>query len=56
MTSIEKGILDNIILNYDPVVLNKVILLFEGNYFENKWKLAKIIKNDIVQVHYSIVK
>lgn len=30
----------------------------KGNYFENKLKLEKIIKekDDIVQVHYSIVK
>ena len=54
----EKGIVDNIILNYNPYVLNKGIPLFEGNYFENKLKLEKIIKEkeDIVQVHYSIVK
>ena len=54
----EKGIVDNIILNYNPFVLNKGIPLFEGNYFENKLKLEKIIKekDDIVQIHYSIVK
>ena len=54
----EKGIVDNIILNYNPFILNKGIPLFEGNYFENKLKLEKIIKEkeDIVQVHYSIVK
>lgn len=54
----ERGIVDNIILNYNPYVLNKGIPLFEGNYFENKLKLEKIIKEkeDIVQVHYSIVK
>ncbi len=54
----EKGIVDNIILNYNPYVLNKGIPIFEGNYFENKLKLEKIIKEkeDIVQVHYSIIK
>ena len=54
----EKGIVDNIILNYNPFILNKGIPLFEGNYFENKLKLEKIIKEkeDIVQVHYSIIK
>lgn len=54
----EKGIVDEIILNYNPFVLNKGIPLFKGNYFENKLKLEKIIKekDDIVQVHYSIVK
>ncbi len=32
--------------------------LFKGNYFENKLKLEKIVKEkeDIVQVHYSVVK
>ena len=29
-------IVDNIILNYNPFVLNKGIPLFKGNYFENK--------------------
>lgn len=54
----EKGIVDNIILNYNPFVLNKGIPLFTGNYFENKLKLEKVIKekDDIVQVHYSVIK
>ena len=52
------GQVDNIILNYNPFVLNKGIPLFKGNYFENKLKLEKIVKekDDIVQVHYSVVK
>lgn len=54
----EKGIVDNIILNYNPFVLNKGIPLFNGKYFENKLKLEKIVKEkeDIVQVHYSVLK
>ena len=54
----EKGIVDEIILNYNPFVLNKGIPLFKGDYFENKLKLEKIIKekDDIVQIHYSVVK
>ena len=50
-------IVDNIILNYNPFVLNKGIPLFKGNYFENKLKLEKIVKEqeDIVQVHYSVI-
>lgn len=54
----EKGIVDNIILNYNPVVLNKGIPLFKGNYFENKLQLEKVIKEqeDIVQVHYRVYK
>ncbi len=53
----EKGIVDNIILNYNPFVLNKGIPLFKGNYFENKLKLEKIVREqeDIVQVYYSVI-
>ena len=54
----EKGIVDNIILNYNPFVLNKGIPLFKGNYFENKLNLVKVVKekDDIVQVHYNVVR
>ena len=54
----EKRIVDNIILNYNPFVLNKGVALFKGNYFENKLKLEKVVKekDDIVQVHYSVIK
>lgn len=54
----EKNLVDNIILNYNPYVLNKGIPLFSGTAFENKLKLDKIVreKEDIVQVHYSIIK
>lgn len=50
-------IVDNIILNYNPFVLNKGIPLFKGNYFENKLKLEKIVREqeDIVQVYYSVI-
>ncbi len=54
----EKRIVDNIILNYNPFVLNKGVALFKGNYFENKLKLEKVVKekDNIVQVHYSVIK
>lgn len=54
----ERKLVDNIILNYNPFVLNKGIPLFKGNYFENKLKLEKVVKEkeDIVQVHYSVIK
>ena len=54
----EKEIVDNIILNYNPYVLNKGVPLFTGTYFENKLKLEKIVKekDDIVQVHYSVIR
>lgn len=54
----EKGIVDYIILNYNPFVLNKGIPLFKGEYFENRLKLEKVVKEkeDIIQVHYRVVK
>lgn len=54
----EKGVVDNIILNYNPYVLNKGIPLFSGEFFENRLKLDKVIKEkeDILQVHYSVIK
>jgi len=54
----EKGIVDDIILNYNPFVLNKGIPLFKGNYFENRLKLEKVVeeKENIVQIHYTIIK
>lgn len=54
----EKNIVDNIILNYNPFVLNKGIPIFKGNYFENKLKLEKVVKEkeDIIQVHYNVIK
>ncbi len=54
----EKNIVDNIILNYNPYVLSKGIPLFEGKFFENKLKLDNIVreKDDIVQVHYKVIK
>ena len=54
----ERGLVDNIILNYNPFVLNKGIPLFSGNYFENKLKLEKVVneKDGIVQIHYSVIK
>lgn len=54
----KKGVVDNIILNYNPFVLNKGIPLFMGDYFENSLKLEKVIqeKEGIVQVHYSVIK
>ena len=53
----KKRIVNNIILNYNPILLNKGIPLFNGDYFENKLKLEKIVreKEDIVQVHYSVI-
>ncbi len=37
---------------------SKLLLEFKGNYFENKLKLEKVVKekNDIVQIHYRVIK
>lgn len=55
---LEKGVVDNIILNYNPFVLNEGIPLFKGNYFENKLELENVVKekDGIVQVHYKVLK
>ena len=54
----ERNIVDKIILNYNPHVLNKGIPLFKGNYFSNKLRLNKVVheKEDIVQIHYDVIK
>ncbi len=55
----KENIVDKIILNYNPVVLNQGIPLFnENSFFENKLQLEKIVKEkeDIVQIHYKVIK
>lgn len=55
----KENIVDEIILNYNPVVLNRGIQLFDENsFFKNKLKLIKVIneKDDIVQIHYKVLK
>lgn len=54
----KRKIVDNIILNYNPYVLNKGIPLFTGDFFESKLKLDKVVREaeDIVQIHYNIVE
>lgn len=39
-------------------MLNKGIPLFQGNYFENRLQLEKVVKEQdgIVQVHYRVEK
>ena len=53
----EKNIVNNIILNYNPFILNEGIPLFIFNYFESKLKLEKFVaeKSDILQVHYKVI-
>ena len=52
----KKGIVDTLILNYNPYVLNKGINLFDGEEFEYKLNLQEIRKekDGIIQVKYSI--
>lgn len=52
----QKDIVDKVILNYNPYILNKGIQLFEGNYFEKQLEFEKVIleQDGIVQVHYKI--
>lgn len=54
----EHKLVDKIILNYNPYILNKGIPLFKGSYFENKLELEKVIeeKEGIIQVHYRVYK
>lgn len=48
---------DNIIINYNPVVLNQGINLFEGEFFLKKLKVDKIKKEekDIIQIWYNVI-
>ncbi len=55
---IQNDLVNDIIINYNPVVLNQGINLFEGEYFEKKltfWKI-KQEKEDIIQVWYKVKK
>jgi dihydrofolate reductase len=54
----EHKLVDKIILNYNPYILNKGIPLFKGPYFENKLELEKVVeeKEGIIQIHYRVCK
>ena len=49
---------DNIIINYNPYILNKGINLFEGDYFEKELELCDVKKEKegIVQLWYQVKK
>lgn len=55
---LKRNVVDKIILNYNPYVINKGIGLFDGEFFENKLELERIMEEQqgIVQVHYKVVK
>lgn len=52
----KNNLVDKIIINYNPYVLSKGINLFEGEDFENKLELEKVVKeqDDIVQIWYKV--
>lgn len=54
----KNNLIDEIILNYNPYVLNKGINLFEGDYFEQELQLDKVIqeKEGIIQVWFKVKK
>lgn len=51
-------LVDEIILNYNPYVLNQGVNLFEGDFFQNELILDKVIqeKEGIVQIWYKVKK
>lgn len=55
---LKNNLVDNIIINYNPYVLNKGINLFEGEYFEKKLSLDKVVyeQEGIVQVWFNVNK
>lgn len=55
---LKNDMVDNIIINYNPYILNKGINLFEGDYFEKELELYDIKKEQegIVQLWYQVKK
>lgn len=53
-----KGVVDKLIVNYNPYVINKGIGLYDGEFFESKLQLIKVVEEQdgIVQIHYKVVK
>ena len=52
----KNNLVDDIIINYNPYVLNNGINLFEGDSFEQELELNKVIneKEQIVQIWYKV--
>lgn len=53
----KEDIVDEVIINYNPYVLNKGINLFLGDFFEKKLVLDKVVREqeDILQVWYKVL-
>lgn len=52
----KNNLVDEIIINYNPCVLNKGINLFAGDFFEHQLSLDKVVneREGIVQVWYKV--
>lgn len=52
----KNNLIDEIIINYNPYVLNKGINLFAGEFFEHQLSLDKVVneREGIVQVWYKV--
>ncbi len=57
-TFIKAGLVDEIILNYNPTILADGIKLFSESDFELKLKLEEVkeLSSDIVQMRYSVIE
>ena len=55
---LKNNLVDNIIINYNPYVINKGINLFEGEFLERKLSLDKVVNEQegIVQIWYNVEK
>ena len=55
---IKAGLIDEIILNYNPTILANGIKLFSESDFELKLKLEEVkeLSSDIVQMRYSVIE
>lgn len=53
----KEDIVNEVIINYNPYVLNKGINLFLGDFFEKKLVLDKVVREqeDILQVWYKVL-
>ena len=52
----KNNLVNSIIINYNPYVLNKGINLFAGDLFEHKLSLDKVVneRDGIVQIWYKV--
>ena len=54
----QAGVVDKVILNYNPVIFNQGIGVFEGDFIEQKLTLEQVKQEQqgIVQIHYQVEK